>query len=582
MAVSSSTGNFIQGNYIGTDVSGNVSLNNFAPGVYIYNGANNNVVGGNTAGHRNVISGNWGAGVMIDSSTGCGVSGNYVGTDAAGGAALPNGTGVYISGGGSHTVGGTTAADGNLISGNGYQGVYITSSTGNTVSANLIGTDVSGMAGLGNSQDGIWLNGADSNTVGGTTAGQRNLISDNGWAGVCIDGSNSNTVSGNYVGTDAAGSAGLGNSQQGVLLKGGASGNTVGGTTAGHRNLISGNSGDGIGIDGSTGNFVRGNYIGTDVDGGAALANGGNGVYLANGSSGNTVGGTTAGECNVISGNTADGIEIRRLHRQHRRGQLHRHRRGRRGGAGQRRQRRVPRQRRHRQHRRRSRRRAAQRHQRQRLQRHPGGGFRRQHHQGQLRGHQRDRQYRAGQRGQRHLPLRRLRQQHHRRQRRRARATSSAATPPTASELETSGGNMVSGNRVGTNAAGSAAVPNGWNGIYVANCQRQHHRRRHRRAPQRGLGEQHARGVADGRLHRQRGRGQLHRHGLDRGRQAAATTSSAFTSPTPTATPSAAAAPGSATSSAATPAPASIDRRLRQQLTSRAITSAPTRPAPPR
>jgi CSLREA domain-containing protein len=139
------------------------------------------------------------------------------------------------------------------------------SAMSNTVSGNYIGTDASGTAVLGNTRSGVRLrDGAQHNIIGGHTAGERNLISGNDWPGVYIAGSGtmSNTVSGNYIGTDASGTADLGNTDSGVYIEEGAQYNTVGGDTAGERNLISGNDGHGVAIQGTTAmsNTVSGNY----------------------------------------------------------------------------------------------------------------------------------------------------------------------------------------------------------------------------------------------------------------------------------------------------------------------------------
>src|SRR5262249_47795824 len=117
---------------------------------------------------------------------------------------------------------------------------------------------------------------------------------------------------GNFVGTDRTGTLARGNVQDGVFVGGGATNNTVGGTTATARNLISGNSTAGVTITdaGTVANTVAGNYIGTDVTGSAALANGVNGVLIQAGASNNTIGGLTAtpgtGAGNVIAGNNND------------------------------------------------------------------------------------------------------------------------------------------------------------------------------------------------------------------------------------------------------------------------------------
>ena len=116
-------------------------------------------------------------------------------------------------------------------------------------------------------------------------------------------------MAGNFIGTDATGSADLGNGRYGVNVSG-AAGNTIGGTAGGARNVISGNDAEGVRIQGvgATGNLVAGNSIGTDATGTADLGNAVDGVFLA--SAGNTVGGTAAGAGNVISGNDGNGVVL--------------------------------------------------------------------------------------------------------------------------------------------------------------------------------------------------------------------------------------------------------------------------------
>jgi len=272
-----------------------------------------NTIGGATSGERNIISGNDSDGVGIINSSGNIVKGNYIGTDVTGTIDLGNSfVGIAIIGGESNTIGGTTAGERNIISGNDRDGVFIVDAgtNSNKVSGNYIGTDVNGTTDLGNSFSGVVIgSGAQSNTIGGTTAGERNIISGNDLDGVFIAdaGTNSNKVSGNYIGTDFTGTADLGNSSHGVQLCCGAQSNTIGGTTTGERNIISGNNGAGIWIrdSGTDNNKVSGNYIGTDVHGTAALGNSLRGVRIGEDARFNVIGGTTSGERNIISGNNA-------------------------------------------------------------------------------------------------------------------------------------------------------------------------------------------------------------------------------------------------------------------------------------
>jgi len=282
--------------------------------VYIYNGAKENIIGGTGKGYRNVISKNGKQGVVIaglgtDNNKVCG---NYIGTDVNGTTALGNsGSGVYIRGGAqSNTIGGTTEDERNIISGNAQSGVCIWSpgTDNNFVSGNYIGTEATGATALGNSWSGVHIyDKAQSNTIGGTTEGERNIISGNGQTGVSIVGNN-NKVCGNCIGTDVTGTVDLGNSRDGIELGGGAQSNIIGGTTEGEKNIISGNGGSGVGIYGSgtKNNRISGNYIGTDVNGTADLGNSGYGVRIGNGPQSNTIGDTG----NTIAFNAQDGVKV--------------------------------------------------------------------------------------------------------------------------------------------------------------------------------------------------------------------------------------------------------------------------------
>jgi hypothetical protein len=310
--------NTVSGNFIGTDVAGTSVLPN-GSGISIGDGAQYNRIGGDTAGERNLISGNDGDGIWIgDSGTDHNtVSGNYMGTDTSGATALGGGNILIIGGAEYNTIGGGNATPGgicsgacNLISGNGG-GVAIISTHHNVVSGNYIGTDPAGTSAIPNGR-GIWIaNGAQYNTIGGTMPEERNLISGNndpiGGPGIWMEGqyTDYNLVIGNYIGTDVNGTVAIPNNGGGVAISGGASYNTVGGDTSAERNLISGNTG-GIGISGSH-NVVIGNYIGTDITGMGALGNGGGvgveGAY-------NRIGGSTPGERNIISGNDAGAVYV--------------------------------------------------------------------------------------------------------------------------------------------------------------------------------------------------------------------------------------------------------------------------------
>jgi hypothetical protein len=330
------SGNDVAGNFIGTDVMGeSVAANNNG----IESNCSGNMIGGTSPAERNIISGNnsglpdvadGGANPSDDGISGGNgtlIQGNYIGTDKMGTSALPNGGpnrghGIYLSS--NNTIGGTSAGAGNVISGNTAEAIGLVGNQ-NVVAGNMIGTTANGLAALDNG-DGIHITG-NSNTIGGTTASARNIISGNAGPGspvsfgIAIDGQyapNSgsyNLVEGNYIGTDVTGTTSL-FQVTGILITG--DNNTIGGTTAAARNIISGNINRGIIIfmsfaggvpfaDGF-GNVVQGNYIGTDASGTRAVPNG-VGIGLLGGVYDNTIGGTLPGAGNVISGN-GGGIDI--------------------------------------------------------------------------------------------------------------------------------------------------------------------------------------------------------------------------------------------------------------------------------
>ena len=153
------------------------------------------------------------------------------------------------------------------------------------------------------------------NTIGGTSASDRNLISANGYFGIQVQGYGAydDLIEGNFIGTDVTGTLGLGNGQDGVNIVYGPSYCTVGGTVTGAGNLLSGNGligyGSGIGIGyGTYANLIEGNFIGTDVTGTVAIGNRSNGIYETGDN--DTIGGTTAAAANLIGGNDEYGVQI--------------------------------------------------------------------------------------------------------------------------------------------------------------------------------------------------------------------------------------------------------------------------------
>jgi hypothetical protein len=301
------TGNKVSGCFIGTNAGGDVASAN-GTGV-IVGDADDTIVGGTAPAGRNLLSGNLlaGVGVFGPSSTGTRVQGNYIGTDRGGTAALGNGDdGVSTGSLLDGRIGGTSAGARNVISGNGDDGVVLSGS--NLVAqGNFIGTDATGTAALGNAGNGIFEQFASGMIIGGTVAGARNVISANGGDGISAGGTNG-VIQGNYIGLDQSGTVALGNVGSGIRLF--FHDNLVGGAVAGARNVISANGGHGILLDGdfTHDNTVQGNLIGTAADGTGDLGNTIQGVEVPNGNH-NVIGGPGLAS-NVISGNDGNGIRI--------------------------------------------------------------------------------------------------------------------------------------------------------------------------------------------------------------------------------------------------------------------------------
>lgn len=302
------TANIITDCYIGCNTSGSqaaVTANMY--GIGITNNAMNNII------ENNLISGNISAGVAINVAYSNTIRGNKIGTNRTGSLKIANNYGIAIDNGSGNIIGGNSAA--NLISGNTSAGIVIsnTASAGNQILGNLIGTEVTGNDTLSNGS-GIFLVGAKNTIIGGNTAASRNIISGNLQAGIVLNGigTRNNIIKGNYIGTNINGTDYLSN-HTGIILKAQSNYNIVGGLTAAERNLISGNIEIGVYIESSDSNIFVGNYIGPDITGAGIFTNGdsvvqGNGIELNTVSRYNQIGGSSAAERNVISGNRVYGL----------------------------------------------------------------------------------------------------------------------------------------------------------------------------------------------------------------------------------------------------------------------------------
>ncbi len=327
-------GDIVQDNYLGVDTTGGGGGGGSRPG-------NHSGVLIDTDGHQvdgNVISANL-DGIVMRGGTGTSITGNIVGMDATGlvpaGNAFP-GLSIYGSTANAYVVG-------NVVSGNASWGISLQGAgSGNEITGNTIGL------GLDNDFvrlsptdyiDGVTLINYGPRVRGNTTGGllvadtpgvivNSNVISGNTGNGLQFEGTDGGTpalVISNKVGTDPTGTLARGNVDNGIQIS--TSGVVIGGTLPVQLNVVSGNLSDGIAIVANDVHIV-GNLIGTTADGTAALGNGQlsnpdpgcchSGVYTDGNHTGIQIGGATAAEGNVISGNftglwigTAPGIAIR-------------------------------------------------------------------------------------------------------------------------------------------------------------------------------------------------------------------------------------------------------------------------------
>jgi titin len=321
-------------NYFGVDATGltlvGIGSNTNQAGVIVNTGTG----GSDIVFIGNVVAGSKGHGIEVRGGGGKNnyvFKGNIIGMNKDGlGSTFGNvWTGIYFHPGASSNliIGGTTAADRNIISMNGRDGttigacasvnglgICIENVNGVTIQGNYIGVDATGLVARGNGNSGIMLNGGNSNVlIGGTAAGARNIISANGFN--CTDGTapnarhgvqfvnangTNNRVEGNYVGLGIDGTTLLGNSEEGVSTWV-ASNVTVGGATAAHRNVIAGSrKGVYFQPNSSTNNRIEGNYIGTDYTGTVAKPCS-IGIHLRGAPGINIIN-------NVVSGNTSHGM----------------------------------------------------------------------------------------------------------------------------------------------------------------------------------------------------------------------------------------------------------------------------------
>ena len=306
----------LEGNYIGIDPVGATAAGNGdsgfgAAGIIVR--SNRNRIGGTTSEARNVISGNLGAGIWFAVGSNNVVVGNRIGTDPVGSGAVANqNDGVVVQNVGPQTIGGASPGAGNIISGNGSNGIVVSGvgANGSVVQGNTIGLTADTNGALGNGDTGVNVTDSDNVKVGGSVSGAGNVIAANLSTGLLVEASSGTRIQGNLIGLNAPGAGGLGNGASNVQILGSDS-VQVGGTTAAARNVISGApTGYGLLLDSGTNSVtVQGNYIGTDATGEFAIGNA-EGITLAGGAGDVTIGGAVPGARNVISGSNGPGVRV--------------------------------------------------------------------------------------------------------------------------------------------------------------------------------------------------------------------------------------------------------------------------------
>lgn len=278
------------------------------------------------------IGGFEGAGVVLAEGDGNRVLGCYIGVDATGLVARPNGDdGLVVTRSADNVIGGAAAAERNLVSGNGGRGILLDGprASGNRLLGNVVGLAADGTA-LPNGAQGILVQDAPDNAIGGLGGTDGNIVAGNAGDGIVVRGvgASGNAITGNLVG--ARGADDPANDGAGILIDG-APETTVGGDVAG-RNWVAGNRGDGIAVVGpdARDNRIGGNLVGLGTDGSSTRGNGGDGIRIA-GAPDNRVGGagglaavvppaarralttpvtSTVLAGNVIAGSGGDGIEV--------------------------------------------------------------------------------------------------------------------------------------------------------------------------------------------------------------------------------------------------------------------------------
>ncbi len=307
-------------NFIGTNTFGDTALPNYF-GIWFRGFGINNLVGGTMVSERNVISGNSVGAVAGADGSDTTVKGNYIGPTADGAGALGNGQyGILFVSSFNITIGGSETGARNVVVADditfGYN-IYLSRVTNATVQGNYVGTNPAGTSILGgDSLLGIGSEAGSNITIGGTESGAGNVVS--AAYGIYQINSGNLSVQGNKVGTNATGTDCLtGHLHFYGIPMSNVVDSMIGGNTAAARNIVSCQAGVGIFMESSASqnNTIQGNYIGTNGAGQvqSGFGNGYDGIVIRSNDgapSNNLIGGTGAGEGNVIAGNVGAGVNV--------------------------------------------------------------------------------------------------------------------------------------------------------------------------------------------------------------------------------------------------------------------------------
>ena len=339
IVLAGSSANTVVANRIGTNAAGTSAIANRGDGIWITQRSRGNEIGGtafvdtatgqanNPTGNKgtvtpvfvvpplgNLISGNGGNGVMIDTgSLDNALNGNFIGTTASGDGALGNaGNGVWIDRAPGNSLVGCKFVNNpfvyyNVISGNRQNGLRVTSSGNVTVQGNFFGVGANNTAIVKNRLDGILVDGSSVNTQVGGVIPLGNVSAGNGRNGIEVTGKSRGFVTFNTFGGLLAFKGAAPNGNDGLLITSTGGGNLV------RTNVFSGNSRNGIELAGNaSGVTVDPNIVGLNTKGDGVLPNGGDGLLIDGTAHGNIIGGTLRSVIpqNTFSGNQGYGVVI--------------------------------------------------------------------------------------------------------------------------------------------------------------------------------------------------------------------------------------------------------------------------------